>query len=179
MNRFIIILLLTFCGHFANAQRKENRNFFKLFVLNDKQEVLLIKFQGEWEIPGASYNLNVPISAFLDTIAMQHGISIKNKKFSAQITFHHETRENPTIMLYYLARYSSGNLVVPTWGEEVKWMDLNEAYKLIPYPEMVKIMKQIDLKGNTVWGGAVKITYDKTTQKRMGYEVIEDFYKLN
>lgn len=172
----VVVLLCSFC---FTANGQGNKNFFKLFVTNDKNEVMLIKYGGEWEIPGASYGINESISAFLDTMAMQHGITIRDKKLAAQITFHHEIRDNPTIMLYYTASYKSGALAKPEWGDEVKWVPLKEAYSIIPYPEMVYIMKQFKPKMHDVWGGAFKITYDKETNKRIGYEVMEDLYRLN
>lgn len=179
MIRIVLIAAVLLCSFSVQAQKKGNRNFFKLYVLNDKKEVMLIKFQGEWEIPGAAYAASSPISVFLDTIGMQHGITIDSKHLAAQITFHHQTRENPVIMLYYTARYKEGTLKTPGWGEEMKWVPLAEAYHMIPYPEMVAIMKKIDESKGTVWGGAITITYDMETKKRTGYQVMEDFYKLN
>ena len=82
-------------------------------------------------------------------------------------------------MLYYSARYKDGESKIPEWGQDVKWFSLDEVYKLIPYPEMKKIIEKINEKPETVWGGALKITYDKVSKKRTGYEIIEDFYELN
>jgi hypothetical protein len=160
-------------------EKKDNRNFFKLYITNDKSEIMLIKFDDSWEIPGAGYKGTQTISQFLDTIANDHGITIKDKKLRGQITFHHEIRDNPTIMLYYTAKYQNGNLKTPEWGQEVKWFSLKEAYKIIPFPEMIDIIKKINEDKKTVWGGALKITYDKESNKRKGFEKIEEYYKLN
>ncbi len=73
----------------------------------------------------------------------------------------------------------AGALKVPAWGQDVKWVSLSEAYKLIPYTEMVAIMKKLNPGKHIVWGGALRITYDKETKKQTGYQVIEDFYQLN
>ncbi len=175
MKKYNLILLFVFIQITLLAQ---NRNFFKLYVTNEKNEVMLIKFDGEWELPGASYESNQTISQFLDTMANDHGITIEEKKLRGQITFHHEVRDNPTIMLYYTAKYKSGTLKTPDWGQDVKWFSLDEAFNIIPYREMVEIMKRINKDKKTLWGGAIKITYD-TANLRKGYEIVEAFYKLN
>lgn len=178
--RFIFLVFLLALSSLSFAQeRKDNRNFFKLYVINDKKEVLLIKFQEAWEIPGAAYKIPQTIAQFLDTIAQHHGITITDKKLRGQITFHHEIREEPTIMLYYTAKYQSGELNTPKWGQDLKWVPLEQAYQLIPFPEMVEIMKKMNEDKKTVWGAALKITYDKDTKRRKGFEVLENFYKLN
>jgi len=176
MKKYIFLLLL-FLTHFTLFA--QNRNFFKLYVTNEKNEVMLIKFDGEWEIPGANYKSSQTISQFLDTMANDHGISIGGKKLRGMITFHHEIRDNPTITLYYSAKYKSGTLNTPNWGQEVKWFSFEEACKIIPYGEMVEIMKKINTNKKTLWGGAIIISYDKETSKRKGYKILEDFYKLN
>jgi hypothetical protein len=177
-NALILLFILTQLTLFGQT-RNDNRNFFKLYITNNKNEVMLIKFDGEWEIPGASYKSTQTISQFLDTMANDHGITIEEKKLRGQITFHHEIRENPTVMLYYTAKFKSGTLKTPTWGQDVKWFSIDKAYELIPYGEMVEIMKKINKNRKILWGGALKITYDKETKKRKGYEKLEEFYKLN
>lgn len=176
MKKFNLMLLFVLIQIALFAQ---NRNFFKLYVTNEKNEVMLIKFDGEWEIPGASYKSSKTISQFLDTMANDHGITIEEKKLRGQITFHHEIRDSPTIMLYYTAKYKSGMVKTPNWGQEVKWFSLDEACKIIPYGEMVEIMKKINKDKKTLWGGAFIITYDKEKNMRKGYKILEDFYMLN
>jgi len=48
-----LILILTFitCSLFGQ-DKKDNYSFFKLYVTNEKDEVLLVKWDGQWEIAG-------------------------------------------------------------------------------------------------------------------------------
>ena len=169
---FVFILITT---SVVVGQNKGNSHFFKLLVFNKSQEVLLIKFDGSWEIPGARYDTNTTIPEFIAGMAKDHGIAIKNLKLAALATFHHEVRDYPTMMFYYRATHFSGNLKNPSWGQEVKWFSLDDAYKLIPYQEMNYIIKTI-VSEKRILTGAFKIIYDKNTLMRTGqFQIMEDF----
>jgi len=166
---FTSVLLLTAFGF---AQNSGNSHFTKLLVMNQKQEVLLINFDGSWEIPGSRYKKNTTIPLFLDEMSHDHGIKVKNHKLAALVTFHHEVRDRPTMMLYYTAVYDSGKIKTPSWGQDVKWFKLEDAYKLIPYQEMVHIMKAI-LKTDEVLTGALTVEYDENTKRTGTFKIID------
>ena len=115
------------------GQNNGNSHFFKLLVQNNNQEILLINFDGNWEIPGSRYSDNSTIPVFLDAMAKDHGIEIEHSNLAALITFHHEVRDRPTMMFYYRTQYVSGDLYTPSWGQDLKWFSLENAYELIPY----------------------------------------------
>lgn len=156
------------------CQNKGNSHFFKLMVFNENQEILLINFDGSWEIPGARYSDNSTIPNFINSMSKDHGIEIKNSELAALVTFHHEIRDFPTMMFYYRAQYLSGNLSTPPWGQDVKWFLIEDAYKVIPYQEMNYIMKSI-ISENSFLTGAFIIEYDKNTSQRTGtFKVIDE-----
>lgn len=159
------------------SQNKGNSHFFKLMVFNEKQEIMLINFDGAWEVPGARYSENSTIPVFIDSMSKKHGIKVKNTELAALVTFHHKVREYPTMMFYYRAQYLSGNLVTPSWGQDVKWFSIEDAYKLIPYQEMNYIIKSI-ISEKIFLTGALTIEYDKKTSKRTGeFQIIDDLKK--
>lgn len=81
------------------------------------------------------------------------------------------------MMFYYRAQYLSGNLVTPSWGQDVKWFSIEDAYKLIPYQEMNYIIKSI-ISEKIFLTGALTIEYDKKTSKRTGeFQIIDDLKK--
>jgi ADP-ribose pyrophosphatase YjhB (NUDIX family) len=169
---FWVLIVATTSSLFG--QNNGNSHFFKLLVFNDNQKILLIKFDGSWEIPGARYNTNTTIPVFIDKMAKDHGISIENSKLAAFVTFHHEIRDYPTMMFYYRAQYISGDLSTPSWGQEVKWFSLDDAYKIIPYQEMNYIIKSI-IAEKELLTGALRIEYDEKTSQRTGqFDILDD-----
>jgi len=172
-----LLFFLLFTPFVLFSQNKGNSHFFKLLVFNQNQEILLIKFDGSWEIPGSRYSDNSTIPVFLDSMGDDHGIKINKSKLSALVTFHHEIRKYPTMMFYYSAQYVSGDLSTPSWGQDVKWFSIKKAYELIPYQEMNYIIKSI-ISENSLLTGALIIEYDKASSKRTGsFRIIDDLKK--
>lgn len=177
MNR----ILLTFCAVFFSfvgfSQNKGNPHFFKLLVTNEKNEIMVINWDGEWEIPGTRYRNNTTINECLEEMAKNHGITVKEKQLGALITFHHEVRDLPTMMFYYEAKYDGGELTYPSWESGVKWVTPEEAYKIIPFKEMNYIIKSI-IDEEDQLHGAFTINYNHETRKRIGFEIIEELKKM-
>lgn len=168
--------VLTFLLFFPLAifgQNEGNSHFFKLIVLNENNEILLINFDGSWEIPGARYSSNNTIPNFVDKMADDHGITIEKTNLEALVTFHHQVRDFPTMMFYYRAQYVSGNLVTPSWGEDVKWFSFEKAYALIPYEEMNYIIKSIFAEKEFITG-ALEVEYDQNNKRTGKFKIIEE-----
>jgi hypothetical protein len=155
------ILLTLFFGLIitlsSSSQETVNYSFFKLVVKNDKNEILLVKWKNEWEIPGRKYRGSLTVKEFTTYMASNYGVTTTNLKLRGLITFHYTTKPNPTLMQYYSANYKSGKIKVPFGSSTLKWVPLEEAYKIIPYSEMVHILQHIEKDDNTLWGGAFEI----------------------
>jgi len=178
MRRIVLIIILTYSCLTANGQNKvDNYSFMKLYVTNDKGEVLLLGSKDSWEITGARYNDTLSIHDFVNWMAQRMGIKIINIRLRGLLTFHYTYRTNPTLMHYYTADYKCGDLVLPDGCDEIKWVKKNETPKLIPFEEMNMIIQKIN-DCDYLFGGSFGITKDSITQKRYS-KVIEPFYRLN
>lgn len=167
----IFILLIFFYSSNLFAQQ-DNYSFLKLIVFNDDGKIMLVKWNDAWEIPGIRYNQPITLSKYIDALAVEHGISIKNKKLNGLFTFEYEKRSTLTIMYYYTAVYEKGKLTVPESCENIGWFTIEDALINIPYEEMKLIISKITTEPNNLWGGAIKKLNDNKIQ------FIENFYKL-
>lgn len=168
---------LSFVSFVSFAQNSGNPHFFKLIIQNEQKEILLIKYEGAWEVPGSRYKGSKTITEFVEDMGQKHGVVIDDIQLKALVTFHHEIRNYPTMMFYFKAEYRSGELIIPSWGEDVAWYSLEEAYEFIPFPEMNYILKNIS--ETDLLQGAFKITYDIENEERKGFEIIQDLIKIN
>lgn len=167
LKNLIIIVSVLICSlQFSYSQVPENYSFFKLYVKNDKNETMLVEWDKEWEIPGRKYKGSNTVNEFVKLMAENHGIVVKNVKLRALVTFHYDTKPNPTLMQYYTADFVSGNLKAPLGVSNVKWFTKKDVYTSIPYSEMVEIMQYIDKDTSTLWTGAYKITKKTNSSKR-------------
>lgn len=178
MKNFTLIIALSLCLSGTYAQDKtDNYSFIKLYVTNDKGEILLLGSGDSWEITGARYNDTLTIIEFVNWLGERMGIKIKNIRLRGLLTFHYSYRTNPTLMHYYTAEYESGNLVLPKGCDGIRWVKKEEAYKMIPFEEMNKIIEKIN-NCDYLFGGSFWITKDSITQQRSS-RVKEPFYRLN
>ena len=56
--KITLLLLFVLCPLIMHAQDNSgtNRNYFKLCILNEKNEVLLVEHNNTWELIGGEYN---------------------------------------------------------------------------------------------------------------------------
>ena len=174
--RLILLLTLITCSLFGQ-EKKDNYSFFKLYVTNDKDEVLLVKWDGQWEIAGNKYNESLSINQFLNKIAADMGVKIVDPKLCGMFTQKWQGNNPPTIMQYYKAKYSSGDLKVPSDCTDIKWFSFDEAIKTIPYEVMTSMMKQIKKNSGKIIGAAFERYKDANNATK--YKTLEDFYIMN
>ncbi len=149
----------------------------KLYVTNDKDEVLLPGDDEGLEITGARYNESLSVREFVIRICRRMGIEIKNFRLWGLLTFHYASRSNPTLMYYYTAEYKSGLLILPEGCEVIKWVLKEKTEELVPIEEMNQVISKIN-QCDYLFGGCFKIWKDETTQKRKS-KIIEPFCRLN
>ncbi|MBC8110732.1 MAG: NUDIX hydrolase [Verrucomicrobia bacterium] len=176
--KWSLICLLVCTTLQAFSQKKDNYTFFKLYVSNEKGEILMVKWKGTWEVPGERYNDSLSIVHFLDKMATDCGIKVHPKQLSGLFTQYFQGRSNPTIFHWYSVKYISGTLKIPEDCEEIKWFSLGEAIRTTPYPVAKLIMKKIRANPGKVYGGAYQVNYNENPPAGT-YKILEDFYLLN
>jgi DNA-directed RNA polymerase subunit N (RpoN/RPB10) len=174
--QLILALMFVTCS-LCGQDKKDNYSFFKLYVTNDKQEVLLVKWEDQWEIAGSKYNESLSIKEFLNKMADDMGIKIIDPKLCGMFTQKWKGNNPPTIMQYYKAKFSGGALKPPSDCTDIKWFSFDEAIKNIPYEVMTSMMKEIKKNPGKVIGAAFERYKDANNVTK--YVAIEDFYIMN
>lgn len=174
----ILIFPLILMSQILLAQVKsDNYSFFKLYVINDKDEVLLVKWNNEWEIAGNRYNDPLSVKEYLNKMASDMGISIKDPKLCGIYTQRWKNSPNLTLMQYYQATYDGGILKIPADCTDIKWFSYDEALKVIPYENMTTIMKEIKKHPGKVIGAAFERYKDENNNTQ--YITLEDWHIMN
>jgi hypothetical protein len=174
----VIIVFLFSVRCFGQGEGADNYSFFKLYITNDKKELLLVKWDNQWELVGARYNYGVSVRTFIDTIALSMGIKVKDPRLAALYTQRPVTRTNPTLMHYYTVKYDGGVPKVPSGCTDIKWFSYKEALKVIPYEIMKAVIVKINEHPRKVLGAAFETSKDPQTNATK-VTVLEDFYFLN
>lgn len=177
-NTFFVLFLIILSSTGFSQNKPTIVNRIKLFVVNDKNEFLLVKWHGKWELPGSVYgdsSIVKPINSFLDNMVSDCGITLKEKKLAGIFTYYLNNNQYPVIYTYYKARYKSGNIKPGIGLDDVKWFPFLQGLNTIPYPNSIAIVKEITQYPQYIWGGAFKVYPGESWR----YEVIDDFYHLN
>lgn len=176
----IILLILFLVSTLSYSQKSSpNYSFFKLLIVNENSDILLVNWNGKWELPGLKYNSELSIKNFIGDMTMKMGIDdYENLKLNGIFSFYYEGRKKPTIMNYYSLKYVSGKIIPPPNCTEVKWSSYEDAMISIPYEDMKEIIKYIHEENCSVYGGTVKKYIKKDSQEK---KVIftEPIYKLS
>jgi hypothetical protein len=173
----VCVLSLLAFSVYGQGQKIDNYSFVKLYVTNDKNQVLLVKWDGQWEIAGSRYNEPVSVREFTDKIAGDMGITVSDVKLCGLFTQKWQGNANATIMHYYKAKYKGGELKVPAECTDIRWFSFDEAIAVIPYPIMTSMMQQINKHPQKVIGAAFERYRDANNISQ--HRVIEDFYLMN
>ena len=179
MRSIILMLAMAFLSQLATAQQSpDNYSFFKVLVTNEKNEILLVKWENEWEVMGERYNKGISVLNYVDTLAQSMGIKVSNRKLAALFTQRPVTRSNPTLFHYYTAKYVSGTIRPPADCTDIKWFSYEEALKVIPYEIMRSVIVNIQKNKGKVLGASFETSVDPQTKKTI-VNVKENFYQLN
>lgn len=170
----LLFSLLKFFSQVINAQFSSS--FFKLCVYNEKDEILLVKWEGEWEVVGNRFNQDMSISEFLEFMSLTMGIETDNWELRAIFT-NHLPSPHPTIMHYYSARYVSGEITPPEDCTNIGWFRKDEAMEVIPYPIMKEILNAIHENPKTLITAKGRVYLDKNGVRQE--EMIEKPHALN
>jgi len=172
-----LICLVITSNLYSQNTKVDNYSFFKLYVTNDKGEVLLVKWEGQWEIAGNRYNESFSIKEFVKKMGKEMGIEIKDTKLCGLFTQRWDGQNLTTIMHYYKATFASGTIKPPSDCTDIKWFSFDEALKVIPYEIMTSMMKQIKKNPGKVIGADFERYKDSNNVNQ--HRTIEDFYVMN
>lgn len=162
---------------YAQDNQDTNRNYFKLCLLNDKNEVLLVEYKGTWELIGGEYNATTTLGAYVDKLAMTSNVKVTNTRLRGLFSVYFNEMKKPYVYHYYSARYKSGKMKPPDDCSDAKWVDINEARRLMDYKDMLWMYETI-LQSENLWGGSYRIIKDREKGTR-SIETIVEYFHLN
>jgi hypothetical protein len=158
-------------------QQVKNFNYFKLVVINEQDQMLLVHYKDIWEPAGKKYDQAATIREVIIGMAAEMGVQVYDIKLRAMIGKFYGQAKHPIIFNYVTAKYLSGDLVVPEGCTDIKWFDKNEGIEEIPFKPMKSILSTVfNNDENYLWGGSFRILpADKPQDQEM--EIIEAMYR--
>jgi hypothetical protein len=178
MKTIIIVFVILYAFQaYAQNTTNPNRNYFKIYILNEQNEILLVEYKKIWEPIGGSYSSTLSMEDYVNELSMTANVQANDIRLRGLFSAYYNKSKQPIVYHYYTVRYKSGEIKTPGDCTGVKWASLDEARKIMAYDEMLLIYEKI-LENDNLWGGSYRITKDaeKGTRK---VDMIVDFFKLN
>ncbi len=173
---FLFVFFAAFQVYAENATNP-NRNYFKIYILNEQNEILLVEYKNIWEPIGGSYNTTLSMEDYVRKLAMTANVQASEIRLRGLFSVCYNKGNQPVVYHYYTVRYGSGEIKTPGDCTGVKWANLEEARNIMAYDEMVMVYEKI-LENDNLWGGSYRITKDAERGTRK-VDMIVDFFKLN
>lgn len=80
MKNYLFLFLIFNCIRLGT--QNDNYSFTKLMAFNNENKIILVKWNGAWEVPEMRYSSPLTLSKIIDVLASEHGITVQNKKLS-------------------------------------------------------------------------------------------------
>lgn len=182
---FIAVVLIKFGN--LNAQTAADSIsvvFPKVLAVNGKKQVMLYydARRQAYEVPSMG-TLDGPISykAYVDSAAKDMGITYKNLRLGGIFTYVYPDAYSTYIRPYFVIRYTGELDTQTVIDSSYKWVDIQDAVTLIPYPASSMIVEQVLKHPKVVWGATFE-EYGYTNPvdtSKITFRIIEDFFRLN
>ncbi len=144
-----------------NSHRNPTHNFSvqRLLIINDNNEVLMAREDHVWAPISFLYDQRQYLKEGLDSLANAHGIKIHAPELRGQFVFKFDYHPYATVRNYYIAKYKSGEILVPDPMAEVKWFPMKEAIEKNTVTAIKEISRQILEFPDQVWGASFLVSH--------------------
>lgn len=158
--------------------QKNNILLIKPIVRNTQGEILLYHntYYKVYEPAGWVYNLNIPISQFVDSVLrVDFNIQpdLKTLRLSGVYTRHDSSRT--AVMMYYAVEFERYvNPAITIESMNGRWCNRSQAFELISYPSVKTILNHYYRRSRRVWsGGFVETNYERP--EALVFKIVEPF----
>lgn len=160
--------------------RKDNFTVLRVIIKNSKNQILMVGAKDWWGMPYVNLSKRQFLKEAIDSMALEHGILLKDIELRGQFSFKYDYKPNMTFRNYYLAQYKSGTLKVPKKTledefEKIEWVTIPEAIERNNNTGIKEITRQILNHPEVVWGGSFMVSHTKNDHPTT---MVEDFYPL-
>lgn len=178
MNR-ILLLTISFLALplFAQANEKVSE-FHRLLIFNAKNQLMVAKIKDTdfWVTPGL-YSQNKELTnENLHKLAAEYGLTITQPSLRGVFVLNNQKTNTDLNRYFFNVQVTGGALKIPDNIEAIKWLPVNEAMKVITFPHINMLIKQIVDYPDVVWGGTV-LRYKE--ENKLKSKMTKSFYPIN
>lgn len=177
MKKIISVAILACITMTLSSQPKVNSTYLKLFVINENNDLLMVRYKGIWEPIGGTYASKLPIVDYVKEKVGECNVECGEVRLRGLFSVYYGKTSLPYAYHYYTIEYKGGDIIPPSDCDSVAWFSADEVMDKIEFKDMGRVYEQI--QGNDdLWSGSWYILKNAETNERK-VEKKQDFFKLN
>lgn len=160
-----------------NVHTDPTHNFtvHRLLILNENNELLMVKEDYVWATPSIIYDKREYVKESLNKLAETYGLKITEPQLRGYFSYKYDYHPHATLRAYFVAKYKSGGLKLPSGMNEAKWVPMEEAIEMNTVTAIKEITGQLLNYPDSLWGGSFLVSRN---EKGHPTAQVESFYPL-
>lgn len=177
MKKIISVAILICITMTLSSQPKVNSTYLKLFVINENNDLLMVRYKGIWEPIGGTYASKLPIVDYVREKVEVCNVECGDIRLRGLFSVYYGKTSLPYAYHYYTIEYKGGDIIPPSDCDSVAWFSADQVMDKIEFKDMGRVFNKI--QGNDdLWSGSWYILKNAETNERK-IEYKQDFFKLN
>jgi len=157
MNR-ILLLMIPFLALSLFAQENEKiSEFHRLLIFNAQNQLMVVKIKNTdfWVTPGL-YSQNTELTnENLHKLASEYGLTVTQPILRGVFVLKNKKTNTDSNRYFFNVKVNGGDIKTPDNIEAIKWLPVDEALKVITFPHINILIKQVMDNPEVIWGGTV------------------------
>ncbi|MET1255914.1 hypothetical protein [Aliikangiella maris] len=178
MNGKLLILIIgIFLFPLPSQSAEKISTFHRLLIFNSKSELMVVKIKDTdfWITPSWYQDNTQLINEGMQHLAAEYGLTISQPVLREIFTVKNQ-HDNSLSLRHFFSVNSDGKLVKkPEIIEEVRWLAVKDAVKLITFPYINILINQVVDHPDIVWGGSI-LRFKEGDEHKI--KIIESLYPL-
>lgn len=177
MKKIVSIAILACITMALSSQPKGNLSYLKILVVNENNELLMVRHRGNWEPIGGTIASQLPIVDFVKEKVEVCNVECGEIRLRGLFSVYYGKNSLPYLYHYYTLEYTGGDIIPPSDCDSAAWFRAEEVMDKIAYKDMGRVFEKI--QGNEdLWSGSWYIIKNAETKERK-VENKQDFFILN
>ena len=177
MKKIISVAMLVCISMALSSQPKSNSTYLKLFIINENNDLLLVRYKGIWEPIGGTYASKLPIVDYVEKKVSVCNIECGEIRLRGLFSVYFGKSSLPYVYHYYTIEYKGGDIIPPPDCDSIAWFSAGDVMDKIEFKDMGRVFEKI--QGNDdLWSGSWYVLKNPETKERK-IENKQDFFKLN
>lgn len=177
MNRILLLITLLFAFPLFAQENEKISEFHRLLIFNTNNQLMVAKIKNTdfWVTPGLYSQSKDFTNENLHKLASEYGLTVTQPNLRGVFLLKNQKTNAKSNRYFFNVKVNGGELKAPDNIEAIKWLPINEAMKVITFPHINMLIKQIMEYPEAVWGGTV-LRYKEGDKLKS--KMTKDFYHL-